>query len=133
MKVANYIQLDNGDYQLEVDGNILEYFTIGNKDVSVDKLMNQLANKDFKNDSCLIEFIKKFQINETPVIEIPEVLIEDKLNDISENLSSVDRVLKREYLSNDERVYYSNMAKDLIGQKKALKWVLDNKILFDSL
>lgn len=99
MKVTNYIQLDNGDYQLEVDGNILEYFTIGNKDVSIDKLMNQLTNKDFKNDSCLIEFIKKFQINETPVVEIPEVLIEEKLNEISENLSSVDRVLKLEHLS----------------------------------
>ena len=95
--------------------------------------MNQLTNKDFIDDSCLIEFIRKFQINETPILEIPKILIEDKIKRIGDFLSEIDRILKREYLSNDERVYHSNTIKDLVGQRKALQWVLDNKILFDSL
>jgi len=97
---------------------------------SIDLFMKEVAGKVFNSDDDLRLYIHEFNIkNEGERITISKFLLDERIGYLKSCTNDIDDKLENN-LTENERNFYFEKAKEYHAELKGLNWVLENRDLF---
>ncbi|WP_313386914.1 hypothetical protein [Chishuiella sp.] len=98
---------------------------------SIDLFMKEVKGKVFNSDDDLRLYIHEFiSKNESERITISKFLLDEKIGYLKDCIERIDTYLENTHLTESERNFYFEKAKEYHAELKGFNWVLDNRDLF---